>query len=178
MPRRRPSDDNPPAADGGRSKTQIKQQMTALQQLGAALLDLPDAELDRLHLDETLLTALRELRRLSGFEARRRHMQYIGKLMRLADAEGLRAAVAAYQAGNTRRRQQAERWRERLIADDAAMSEWLAAHPHGDQRRLRALVREARAQIARQPQAARGKHYRDLFQAIRDALEQQARTGV
>lgn len=83
------------------SKTDLKKHSEHLQQLGAALSAWPLGRLQPLALPEKLLDALAEAKRLSHFEAKRRHLQYIGKLMRQLDDDTL-AAVEAAVAANTR----------------------------------------------------------------------------
>jgi ribosome-associated protein len=154
------------------SKTKRKQQMLELKALGVALLELPLSQLDAIELDEQLARALREARVISSHEARRRQLQYIGKLMRDVDPEPIRAALAAL-AGNSAvaraRQRRLEQWRARLIEDDSALTEFASevASVHADLQALRALIRNARREIAenRPPRAQR-----ELFRLLRDSL--------
>ncbi len=153
------------------SKSQVKRDMAELRALGVSLLELPQSQVDALGLPEALAAALREARRITSHEARRRQMQYIGKLMREADPVPIRAAVEAMagRSGAARARQRRlEQWRERLIADDAALTEFAAAHPGTDLQSLRALIRNARKEIsgAHPPRAQR-----ELFRRVREAME-------
>src|SRR5690606_27291459 len=133
-----------------------------------------DDRLSALGLPEQLREALAEARAIRAHGARRRQLQYIGKLMRSIDAEPIRAALAAWQAGTDARallHKRVEQWRERLLAADGeeAMSRLLAAHPGADHARLRTLVREAREERrAQRPPRA----YRALYQALRTLLEE------
>src|ERR671913_349166 len=74
------------------SKTELKRQMHALQTLGEQLVELSHDQFARLDLPDELREAVEFAHRVKGHEARRRHMQYLGKLMRRADAEAIRAA--------------------------------------------------------------------------------------
>ena len=67
------------------SRSQKKRESTALQELGASLAKLPLRELERLGISPDLLAAYRELSRITSREAKRRQMQYIGRLMREED---------------------------------------------------------------------------------------------
>ncbi len=69
------------------SKTELKRQMHALQALGEQLVELSHDQFARLDLPDELREAVEFAHRVKGHEARRRHMQYLGKLMRHADAE-------------------------------------------------------------------------------------------
>ncbi|MCX8516509.1 MAG: DUF615 domain-containing protein, partial [Rhodoferax sp.] len=70
---------------------------------------------------------------------------------------------------------QAEQWRERLLADDAALGQWLALSPTTDSQHLRALVRQARKDAKpEQPGLVerKGRAYRDIYQLVRQQLQQ------
>jgi ribosome-associated protein len=152
------------------SKSQMKRDMTELQALGEELLTLPASRLEPLALPEILSDALREAKRITSHEGRRRQMQYIGKLMRRVDPEPLREAVAAFKLGHAKDSlalHQSERWRERLLADDSALQQFIAEHEGIDVQQLRSLVRAARKDAAAAPEQRSGRAYRDLFQFIK-----------
>lgn len=171
---------------GEPSKTDLKKESAELQKLGEALLTLREDLFERLALSEQLTTALAELKRITNFEGRRRQLQYVGKLMRGLDEETLQAARDALEEQRGGSAQQtlalhaAERWRDELIAGDDALQDWLAAHPGTDVQQLRALVRQARKdaaptqdQVSRGEAPRRGRAYREIFQIVREQLEQQ-----
>jgi ribosome-associated protein len=114
-------------------------------------------------------------------------MQYVGKLMRQLDAatiDAMRAALDEQHNGSAAENQllhATEQWRERLLADDAALPAWMAAHPATDTQQLRALIRQARKDAPPAGQAAqvavsqglaprKGRAYRELFQLLRAQL--------
>ena len=153
------------------SRSQRKREVEALQKLGAALVELAPAQLDAIALPGELDAAVREAQRIRSHEARRRQLQYIGKLMRSVDPEPVRtalAAVAGQSAAARARHRRLEDWRARLIDDDGARTEFAAGHPGADLPALRALIRTARKEIAanRPPRAQR-----ELFRALRDASD-------
>jgi ribosome-associated protein len=150
------------------SRSQKKREVEELQKLGAALVALAPAQLDAMALPDALAAAVREAQRIRSHEARRRQLQYIGKLMRSVDAEPVRAAlagVAGQSAAARARHRRLEDWRARLIDDDAALTEFAAAHAAADLQALRTLIRNARKEIAegKPPRAQR-----ELFRVIRD----------
>nr|HET7859659.1 ribosome biogenesis factor YjgA [Caldimonas sp.] len=165
-------DDRRAAAASERpSKTRRKVESHDLQALGESLLELGDEHLASLGLDETLVDALRGARRIRSHEALRRQMQLIGKLMRSADVELARAAVAERQLGRARDSlalHAAERWRAELIADDAATTRFAREHADADVQQLRTLVRNARKDAASAPEQRSGRAYRELFRFIRE----------
>lgn len=149
------------------SKTRRKQEMHALQALGGALLDVPPSQLDALDIPEELAEAVREATRIRSHEAKRRHLQYIGRLMRKLDPEPIRAAIAEIEgrsAAARARHRRIERWRTRLLDDDRALTDFAREHAGADLQALRVLVRNARKEIAwsRTPHAQRA-----LFRFLR-----------
>jgi ribosome-associated protein len=152
------------------SKTRRKKDMHALQALGEALVALAPAQVAGLGLPERLADAIADARRIPTFEGRRRQMQYIGRLMREVDPEPIAQHLALLRNERSRdnaRHREAERWRERLLAEDAALTELASAHPGIDTQHLHTLVRNARREIAR---GAAPKASRALFRAVRDCL--------
>lgn len=153
------------------SKSALKREAEELQQLGVALIDLPDAVLEQLPLPEALRDAVANARRFTSHGAQLRQRQYIGKLMRRIDVEPIRRALEARQQEQrleARRFQRIEQWRERLIREpEIAVPELLAEAPSADAERLRSLAAEAAkdARDAATPRAARLLfHYlRELF---------------
>jgi ribosome-associated protein len=75
------------------SKSARKREFLALQKLGEDLIELKESELREIGLDEDLLEAVLEARRIKSNGALRRQKQYIGKIMRSVDPEPIRAAI-------------------------------------------------------------------------------------
>jgi ribosome-associated protein len=153
------------------SRTKKKQDAEELQKLGAALVDLPAVMLDALDLPAPLLAAVREAQRITSHGALRRQVQFIGKVMRKVDPEPVRAALAAaagQSAGARARQKRIEQWRERLIADDAALTAFASDHAAADLQAMRTVIRNARREIAgnKPPRAQR-----ELFRLIREFTE-------
>ncbi|TFH88049.1 DUF615 domain-containing protein [Billgrantia azerbaijanica] len=159
----------PPSADERPSKSQLKREMHALQTLGEKIIAMSDSERARLPLSDDLLAAVVEAGRIRSHEARRRHMQYVGKLMRREDLDAIRAVFDEMEQ-ETRRRDLAfhrlEQWRDRLIDEgDAAVEAFIADHPAVDRQALRQLVRNARRE---REQGKPPTNARRLFRLIRD----------
>ena len=152
------------------SKTQRKRAMHELQALGERLVELNSEQLAAIALPEDLHDAVEQARRITRHEARRRQLQYIGRLMRAVDPEPIREKLKAWDGVSTEetaRLHRIERWREKLLEDDGAIGALARAHPGIDTQRLRALVRNARVErdAGRPPRV-----YRDLFRALREIV--------
>ena len=153
------------------SKTRRKKESQALQDLGAELVSLNEERLAAVDLPDFLRDAVADARRITGFEARRRQMQYIGKLMRKVDAEPIRARLEAWKSPE--RAQVAlfkriEAWRDRLICEEHGLAELLRECPSADERTLADLIRESRRE---REENRPPRSYRLLFQALRALLE-------
>jgi Uncharacterized protein conserved in bacteria len=172
--------DEAPESGERPSKTRLKHEAQALQDLGAALLDLPEDRLATLAMDDNLREALGEMRRMRGREAQRRQMQYIGKRLRQVDTEVLWRVVADDRVARQRAArafQDLEHWRDRLLDDAAALTEWVDAHPQTPLQTLRSLIRNARRERAAcvDPDGPRGgRHSRELFRLLREQSQAEA----
>jgi ribosome-associated protein len=166
------------------SKSDLKKESDELQKLGADLLTLRGDLFNKLDLPDKLIEALNEAKRITNFEGKRRQMQFVGKLMRTLDESVIDAARQALDeqrngsARETLALHQVETWRDRLIADDGALTDWLTLHTDTDVQALRALIRQARKDAASQKdlpgQAPRhGRAYREIFQLVKAALSQE-----
>lgn len=152
------------------SKTQRKQEMQALQALGERIIALSEAQRARLPLSDDLLEAIEETSRIRSHEGRRRHMQYVGKLMRGEDIDGIQQVFDEFDRETLRRDHafhRLEKWRDRLMDDEGneSLETFIAEYPDVDRQTLRQLIRNARSERKRDkpPTSAR-----KLFKLIRD----------
>jgi len=171
-----PSDDDDVDENGYSrpSKSQRKRDSHDLQALGDALVAMPKARVADIGLPESLIDAIEDFKRTKSFEGKRRQMQYIGKLLRGCDPEPIKEAVASFQLGHARNSlalHESERWRAELVADDQALTRWVAEYPDSDVQKMRALIRNARKDAAAAPESRSGKGFRELFQYIKQGLE-------
>ena len=150
------------------SKTRRKKDMLALQDLGEELVALNEQQLETMRLPETLLAAVQDARRLSKHEAKRRQMQYIGRLMRDIDAAPIRDRLEEWKGQgreHTAQLHTLERWRDELMAGDPALARFLGEYPGADSQQLRSLIRNARRE---QAAALPPRSYRELFRVLRE----------
>ena len=156
----------------GPSRTQIKREMEALQELGRRVTELRPDQQAQVPMDERLRNAMEEMRRISSHGARKRHLQYIGKLMRTADADAIREAVERFDSASAAHNQKfhaLEQWRERLISGcNDTLQAYVDEHPQADIQHLRQLVRNAQKERQLQKPPANS---RKLFQYLREVAE-------
>ncbi|OWY40677.1 hypothetical protein CEK28_02390 [Xenophilus sp. AP218F] len=156
--------------DGFVSKSQRKRDMDALQDLGRELAELSRDALKKMELPEDLLTALLDYKRFTAHGALRRQLQYIGKLMREVDPEPIREYLKVLKGESSEHiawQHLLERWRDKLMADDASQKDFLQSFPAADPKQLHTLVRVARKekQDNKPP-----KSFRLLYQFIKDQI--------
>jgi ribosome-associated protein len=154
------------------SKSERKREMHRLQALGEKLIGLKDEELAQLPISEPLQAAVLEMRRIKAHEGKRRHLQYIGRLMRNENPEPIVAALEKLTAGSIAQKRQLheiEHWRERLIEQgNSALAEFIDAHPSADRQLLNQLIRSANKERDQEKAPAAS---RKLFKLLRQILE-------
>jgi ribosome-associated protein len=156
------------------SKTRRKRESAALQDLGAELVALSSEQLAAIELPDFLRDAVMDARRITSFEARRRQLQYIGKLMRKVDAEPIRARLDAWKSPERAQVAQFKRieaWRERLLSGEDALEELLREYPDADRSQLDALIRDT---LREREENRPPRSYRLLFQALRAVFDKRA----
>ena len=153
--------------DATASRTQRKREALDLQKMGERLVNLDPGDLATIPLPTELAEAIALWRRIRSHEARRRQLQFIGKLMRRIDLEPIADALNRIDGTSAQARyafHQLESWRDRLIEENEALTEYLSAHPQADRQALRhqiARVRKAADESQRRTQS------RALFRLLR-----------
>lgn len=156
------------------SKSQVKRDMHALQALGESFITMNEKQLAQIPLSEEMLDAIYIARKLPLKEARRRQVQYIGRLMREGNHEEIQAAVDKLQNRSDQyvhRQHQVERYRDLLIEGDKQIFQtFVTSCPGIDVQHLRQLIRSAQKEREENKPPASA---RKLFGFVRDALEKQ-----
>lgn len=150
------------------SKTKKKQQMQALQDLGEELAELSGDWLKKIDIPEHLRDALQQAQRMNSHGAKRRQLQYVGKVMRDIDPEPIRAALATLRgesAAEVARMHRLERLRTRLMEDEKTLTDIANAFPGADLQHLRALRRSA---LKEQEGEKPPRSYRAIFQTLKE----------
>ena len=152
-----------------KSRTQIKKEMEALQAIGKKLCELNDKQLEQVPMGEDLRHAIDLYRHnITQKEARRRQMQYIGKLMRSEEVEEIQQALDKFDSSSkvfTQALHQAENWRDRLLkGGNSELTEFVKEFPSVDVQHLRQIVRNAQKDLKNNKNTGAAKK---LFQIIR-----------
>ncbi len=153
------------------SKTQMKKQMNDLQALGMELTKLSSDTLKKIGLDEELFEAIATYKKITSNSALKRQAQFIGRLMRDTDPAPIEAYLAKLRGDNVAHNaflQRVEQARTRLLADDGAITQFMADFPQADAGKLRTLIRNTKKE---QEQNKPPKNFRALFQEIKAVME-------
>lgn len=152
------------------SKSQLKREMTALQELGEELVEQPKDRVKRVPMPEDVREAILECQKIRDHEGRRRQMQYVGRKMRTLEEDeiaAIRRVLDSWKGASkaeTAALHALERRREKLLADDQALTALMEQHPEADVQHLRTLIRNARKEQAENKPP---KAYRELFQILK-----------
>lgn len=152
------------------SKTRRKKEMNELQDLGVALTRLSNETLKKMALPEELYEAVQAHKKITANGALKRQTQYIGRLMRDVDPEPIRLFLAQLRGENAAHNaflQRVEQAREKLLADDAALTDFMRDYPAADAGELRTLIRNTRKEreLDKPP-----KNFRALYQALKAVM--------
>lgn len=153
-----------------KSKTQVKREMEALQDLGAKLVKLSPAQRKKVPMSDTMREALEEADRIKQWGAQRRHLQYIGKVMRSEDAEAIEARLELFDnasAASNKRFHQLEATRDALLGENSktVLDQYISDNPDIDIQQLRSLVRMAQKEVS---QGKTTTHRKKLFKYLRE----------
>lgn len=155
------------------SRSQLKREMEALQKIGKELIDLPASEFSKIEMPDELREAILFAHTLKSNEAKRRHLQYIGKLMRTVEVEPIKAAIEKIKNRNsqfTAQFHKVEKWRDRLIEEgDEALQEFMEENPKADRQQLRQLIRNAQKDRKNQKNTGGEK---TLFRAVQTIMQE------
>ncbi len=159
------------------SKSELKRQSNELQKLGEQLIDAPRDRVKRVEMPEDVKEAILTCQTITNHEGRRRQLQFVGKKMRTLDEEEvavIQRAIESWKGASkaeTAALHALERRRDKLLADDNALTALLEEHPELDVQQLRTLIRNARKEQAENKPP---KAYREIFQILKDVAKKKA----
>jgi ribosome-associated protein len=127
------------------SKSHRKREAIALQKLGQQLIDLPASRLQELPVIEQVITAIDAYKRLpNSHGARKRQLQYIGRLMRECDFEAITQALTTEPPEQPAPAisSETELSCDKILLDgDRAINQLLSRNPNLDRQKLRQFYR-------------------------------------
>lgn len=159
-----------------KSKSQVKRELHALQDLGKQLIELSPKQLQAMPLSEPLREAVLQAKSFSR-RALQRQLKYIGGLMPHEDVDAIYRALDGLLRPHRQQVQafhETEQWRDKLIAGDEALLNELVDRFNADRQHLRQLVRNAQKEQAQNkpPRSARV-----LFQYLTELQNRDRKTN-
>jgi ribosome-associated protein len=152
------------------SKSEMKRQSDELQALGHELVDQPRDRVKRVPMPEDVREAILVCQGIKDHEGRRRQLQFVGTKMRTldeAEVEAIRRTIEGWRGASkadTAAMHALERKREKLLADDKALTALMSEYPELDAQHMRTLIRNARKEQAENKPP---KAYREIFQVLK-----------
>lgn len=155
------------------SKSQLKRDSLALQDLGKKLVSLSADQLAKVPLDEAVLDAIALAHRIQNKRsALKRHYQFLGKLLRARDSDPIYAALTEIEQQGQNSIQQhhrAESWRDRIVNEgEIAINEFVEQTPQADRQKLRQLWRNLQRAGS---EAKKTQHTRLIYRTVKEYLD-------
>lgn len=154
-----------------KSRSQIKRDMQALQDLGKQLTQLNKSQLSSVPMSTSLNEAIELYNNIFKNEGKRRQLQYIGKLMRREDESAIREALAHFDTASqafTQALHETEAWRDKLLTGGKpALTEFISLYPNTDIQALRQGIRIAQRDLDNNKNTGAGKK---LFRLIKTCI--------
>lgn len=157
------------------NKSQIKRDLAVIFDLAQELINITPDQLKQIPLDDKLLSEIQVARRLKSGDAKKRQTQYVAKLMRKMDLSDIKAKLNSFENASkeqTAYMHQLENLRDQLLDNDDALTKVLEVYEVPDIQQLRNSIRAARKEAAdnleHPDQDPKRKHYRELFQLLKD----------
>jgi len=147
------------------SRTQKKHYAHSMVDLAHKLAEMKHSIMIELPINESIIDAIVSSKKINSNIARKRHFQFIGKLLLKTDHQAVIDALESqerdHEAGLIRQ-PFLQMWQERVLEDNDVMTTLYETHDHGDIQTLRQLVR-----AASKDNANTKKNRRKVFEHLR-----------
>ena len=151
--------------DSTKSKTQLKKEADNIQRFGIDISYLPDQKIKELSLSDEIIEAIIFYKEIKKNSAKRRQAQFLGKLLRDFDLSMVIKEMDTIKASSRlqiKYEHEAELWREKLINDQSALSEYINQY-QPDLTNLNQTISSARKEYQSNKKS---KNYRNLYRII------------
>lgn len=162
--------------DNYESRADAKREIAIYQEYGRKLVALSKTQVQKLDLDETLYDNILKAKTIKiNTEAYRRHIQYIGKLMRYVDLEELEVSlknVLNQNSNESAKTNVADKTRDQLLAEgDSAVQSLIELHPEFDRQKLRQFIRQTKKELTKNPDIEASKTAKELSKYLRNEIK-------
>ena len=153
------------------SKTQLKKIAKDIEDFGYKLTLLTDEQIQGLNLTDDIKEAIYEYKKIKSNNAKKRHRQYLGKLLRDIDLTLVNEDYQRIQNHSLIAKQafhEIENWRDQLIHDESKLKEFIDIYPKTDIQKCRTLLKNA---IKETQKGQTKKAQRLFFKYLREVIE-------
>ena len=152
------------------SKTELKKDSKKIQQFGKKISELTINNIEAFKFPLNIYEATIALKNLKSNSAKKRQVQYLGKLLReidLTDALIVMKQLEVSSQKEIQRNHIIEVWREKLLVNNDSITEFIDRYPQIDRQALRQSI----SNIQKEKKDNKGtKNSRQLFKLIKDII--------
>ena len=152
------------------SKTELKKDSKKIQQFGRKISELTINNIKAFKFPLTIYEAVIGLKNLKSNSAKKRQVQYLGKLLRemdLTDAFLIMKQLKVSSQKEIQRNHIIEGWRDMLLSNNDSITEFVDEYPKIDRQSLRQTISNAQ----KEKKDNKGSKYsRQLFKLIKDII--------
>jgi ribosome-associated protein len=152
------------------SKTELKKDSKKIQQFGRKISELTINNIEAFKFPLTIYEAVIGLKNLKSNSAKKRQVQYLGKLLREFDLTHAFLVMKQLEVSSQKEIQRnhiIEGWRDKLLSNNDSITEFIDEFPKIDRQSLRQTISNAQ----REKKDSKGAKYsRQLFKLIKDII--------
>ena len=153
------------------SKTQLKKIAKDIEDFVYKLTLLTDEQIQGLSLKDDIKEVIYEYKKIKSNSAKKRHRQYLGKLLRDIDLRLVNEDYQRIQNHSLIAKQafhEIENWRDQLIQDESKLKDFIDIYPKTDIQKFRTLLKNA---IKESQKDQTKKAQRLFFKYLRELIE-------
>jgi ribosome-associated protein len=152
------------------SKTELKKDSKKIQQFGRKISELTINNIEAFKFPINIYEATIGLKNLKSNSAKKRQVQYLGKLLReidLTDAFITMKQLKVSSQKEIQRNHIIENWRDKLLSNNESITEFVDEYPEIDRQSLRQTISNAQKE---KKDNKPPKYTRQLFKLIKDIV--------
>ncbi|MDC0127000.1 DUF615 domain-containing protein [Methylophilaceae bacterium] len=152
------------------SKTELKKESKKIQQFGRKISELTISNIEAFKFPINIFEATIELKNLKSNSAKKRQVQYLGKLLReidLTDAFLIMKQLKVTSQKEIQSNHIIEGWRDKLLSNNNSITEFVEKYPQIDRQSLRQTISNAQKEKEGNKPP---KYLRQLFKLIKDIV--------
>ena len=152
------------------SKTELKKDSKKIQDFGRKISGLTINNIEAFKFPSNIYDATIDLKNLKSNSAKKRQVQYLGKLLREIDLTNAFLVMKQLEVSSQKEIQRnhiIEGWRDKLLSNNDSITEFIDEYPKIDRQSLRQTVSNAQKE---KKDNKPPKHSRQLFKLIKDIV--------